>query len=90
MLLIFTCVSCHNPTIACCLPVKQYLGTKYACCDGMIFQIGQSLFYREGILFSLSKPDEAGDRGGPPPYLTFLEILSEFTNKLMKPDRRVV
>ncbi|XP_076097858.1 cohesin subunit SA-2-like isoform X2 [Mytilus galloprovincialis] len=46
--------------------------------------------HKEGILFSLSRPDDHRDHSGPPPYLTFLEILSEFTNKLMKPDRRVV
>jgi len=43
---------------------------------------------RQGILFALRKnPDGAHLI---PPNLSFLEILCEFVNRLMKQDRRVV
>ena len=45
--------------------------------------------YREGILFGLTI-DEHHDPVIPPPNLSFLEVIGEFTNKLLKPDKRVV
>ena len=46
--------------------------------------------HREGILFSVNPLENPNDPTGPPPNLAFLEILSEFTNKLLKQDKRVV
>ncbi|CAG5123705.1 unnamed protein product, partial [Candidula unifasciata] len=47
--------------------------------------------HTEGIQFSLS-PFENPDKGpnAAPPNLAFLEVLCEFTNKLMKQDKRTV
>ena len=45
---------------------------------------------REGILFSLTPLENPEDAAMPPPNLAFLEILHEFTSKLMKQDKRVV
>ena len=45
--------------------------------------------FREGILFSLSEA-ETIEGNKPPPNLAFLEILCEFTNKLMKQDKKTV
>ena len=44
--------------------------------------------HREGILFSVSFVDAASTN--IPPSLAFLEILTEFTSKLMRQDKRVV
>jgi len=46
--------------------------------------------HREGILFSVNPLENPKDPTGPPPNLDFLEILAEFTNKLLKQDKRVV
>lgn len=46
--------------------------------------------HREGILFAVNPLENPYDPTGPPPNLPFLEILSEFTNKLLKQDKRVV
>ncbi|OAD58654.1 Cohesin subunit SA-1 [Eufriesea mexicana] len=47
--------------------------------------------HRAGVLFAITPPDGIEqDPTGPPPNLSFLEILSEFTNKLLKQDKRVV
>nr|CAD7397012.1 unnamed protein product [Timema cristinae] len=46
--------------------------------------------HREGILFSVNPLENIEDPTGPPPNLPFLEILTEFTNKLLKQDKRVV
>ncbi|KAK9879473.1 hypothetical protein WA026_006542 [Henosepilachna vigintioctopunctata] len=46
--------------------------------------------HRAGILFAVTGTDTPEDPTGPPPNLSFLEILSEFTNKLLKQDKRVV
>lgn len=46
--------------------------------------------HRAGILFAVSGAEQPEDPTGPPPYLPFLEILTEFTNKLLKQDKRVV
>lgn len=47
--------------------------------------------HRAGILFAVSGGENSSDDPtGPPQNLPFLEILSEFTNKLLKQDKRVV
>ncbi|XP_042863250.1 cohesin subunit SA-2-like isoform X2 [Penaeus japonicus] len=46
--------------------------------------------HREGILFAVNPLENPADPTGPPPNLAFLEILTEFTNKLLKQDKRVV
>ncbi|XP_041354006.1 cohesin subunit SA-1-like isoform X2 [Gigantopelta aegis] len=45
--------------------------------------------HREGIIFSL-QPLDHQDPAVPPSNLSFLEVLCEFTNKLMKQDRKTV
>lgn len=45
--------------------------------------------HREGIVFSLSEA-ETVEGNNPPPNLAFLEVLCEFTNKLMKQDKKTV
>ncbi|XP_060516669.1 cohesin subunit SA-1 [Cylas formicarius] len=46
--------------------------------------------HRAGILFAVMGAENADDPTGPPPNLPFLEILTEFTNKLLKQDKKVV
>lgn len=46
--------------------------------------------HRAGILFAVQGAEAPEDPTGPPPNLPFLEILTEFTNKLLKQDKRVV
>ncbi|XP_016837133.1 cohesin subunit SA-1 [Nasonia vitripennis] len=46
--------------------------------------------HRQGILFAVSMQDSDVDPTGPPPNLAYLEILSEFTNKLLKQDKKLV
>ncbi|XP_032681391.1 cohesin subunit SA-2-like isoform X2 [Odontomachus brunneus] len=47
--------------------------------------------HRSGILFAITPPDNIKQNlTGLPPNLPFLEILSEFTNKLLVQDKRVV
>lgn len=47
--------------------------------------------HRAGILFAVqASPDTSADPTAPPPRLIFLEILNEFTNKLLKQDKKVV
>lgn len=47
--------------------------------------------HRAGIHFALSHPTEQfEDPSSAPPCLLFLEILCEFTNKLLKQDKKVV
>ncbi|XP_019873117.2 cohesin subunit SA-1 isoform X1 [Aethina tumida] len=46
--------------------------------------------HRAGILFAVSGGENSEDPTGPPVNLPFLEILTEFTNKLLKQDKRVV
>lgn len=45
--------------------------------------------HRAGILFAVSE-NTSDDPTVPPTNLPFLEILMEFTNKLLKQDKRVV
>jgi cohesin complex subunit SA-1/2 len=46
--------------------------------------------HKEGIIFGLANMESADDPNGPPPNLAFLEILCEFTGKLMKQDKKTV
>lgn len=46
--------------------------------------------HRAGILFAVTGAEGSEDPICPPPNLPFLEILCEFTNKLLKQDKRVV
>lgn len=46
--------------------------------------------HREGILFSVNPMENPNDPTGPPPNIAFLEIVTEFTNKLLKQDKKVV
>ena len=52
------------------------------------------LFYRfivdrEGILVAVNPAESVADPAEAPPNLPFLEILTEFTNKLLKQDKKV-
>lgn len=46
-------------------------------------------FFRDGIEFAFKEPSPQGE-GGPPLNLAFLDILSEFSSKLMRQDKRTV
>lgn len=47
--------------------------------------------HRAGILFAVTIPENMElDPSRPPPNLPYLEILSEFTNKLLKQDKKLV
>ncbi|XP_071443108.1 cohesin subunit SA-2-like isoform X2 [Hetaerina americana] len=46
--------------------------------------------HRDGILFAVQPLDDPMGSGGPPQNLPFLEILAEFTFKLLNQDKRVV
>lgn len=55
--------------------------------------------HRAGIAFAIQEWGNGSEDGSvtprsdpssPPPNLMFLEIMSEFTNKLLKQDKRVV
>lgn len=49
------------------------------------------VLHRAGILFAAQAGSEqTDDPTAPPPKLLFLEIINEFTNKLLKQDKRVV
>lgn len=58
--------------------------------DGVKNRDAITALHREGILFSVNPLENPNDPTGPPPNLPFQEILSEFTNKLLKQDKRVV
>ncbi|WAR03233.1 STAG1-like protein [Mya arenaria] len=45
--------------------------------------------HRDGILFSIANVD-LNDMSKAPPNIAFLEVLCEFTNKLMKQDKKTV
>lgn len=45
--------------------------------------------FRDGIEFSFKEPSPQGE-GGPPLNLTFLDILSEFSSKLIRQDKKTV
>ena len=44
----------------------------------------------QGILTAVNPLENPGDPTGPPPNLPFLELLTEFTNKLLKQDKKVM
>jgi cohesin complex subunit SA-1/2 len=46
--------------------------------------------HRAGILFAALPHEGVEDSFAAPPNLLFLEVLTEFTNKLLKQDKRVV
>jgi cohesin complex subunit SA-1/2 len=46
--------------------------------------------HRDGILFATNPLENPSDPTGPPPNLAFLEIAAEFTNKLLKQDKKMV
>merc|ERR1719147_136269 len=46
--------------------------------------------HREGILVAANPLENPSDPAGAPPNLAFLEILTEFTGKLLKQDKKVV
>ena len=47
-------------------------------------------FHREGIHFTFNTIDNPDDPLGPPPNIPFLDIISEFSNKLLKQDKKIV
>lgn len=46
--------------------------------------------HREGIHFTFNTIENPENPLGPPPNLPFLEILSEFSNKLIRQDKKTV
>uniref|UniRef100_A0A8D0AUY0 Cohesin subunit SA n=1 Tax=Sander lucioperca TaxID=283035 RepID=A0A8D0AUY0_SANLU len=48
-----------------------------------------AMLHKDGIEFAFKDPSTHGD-GGPPLNLAFLDILSEFSSKLMRQDKRTV
>lgn len=47
------------------------------------------LYFRDGIEFAFKEPSPQGE-GGPPLNLPFLDILSEFSSKLLRQDKKTV
>uniref|UniRef100_A0A674NEZ5 Cohesin subunit SA n=1 Tax=Takifugu rubripes TaxID=31033 RepID=A0A674NEZ5_TAKRU len=48
-----------------------------------------AMLHKDGIEFSFKEPSPQGE-GGPPLNLAFLDILSEFSSKLMRQDKKTV
>uniref|UniRef100_A0A7N8YBD2 Cohesin subunit SA n=1 Tax=Mastacembelus armatus TaxID=205130 RepID=A0A7N8YBD2_9TELE len=48
-----------------------------------------AMLHKDGIEFAFKEPSPQGE-GGPPLNLAFLDILSEFSSKLMRQDKRTV
>lgn len=48
------------------------------------------VLHRAGIVFAAQNNDATDDPTAPPPCLLFLEILNEFTNKLLKQDKKLM
>ncbi|XP_030838180.1 cohesin subunit SA-1 [Strongylocentrotus purpuratus] len=46
--------------------------------------------HKEGIQFGLTPLEDPANEYGPPPNLGYLEILTEFSSKLMRQDKRTV
>ncbi|XP_070538623.1 cohesin subunit SA-2-like isoform X2 [Ptychodera flava] len=46
--------------------------------------------HKEGIVFSLTPLENPRDPSGPPPNIGYLEVLSEFSSKLMRQDKKTV
>lgn len=47
------------------------------------------LLFRDGIEFAFKEQSPQGE-GGPPLNLAFLDILSEFSSKLLRQDKKTV
>lgn len=47
------------------------------------------LYYRDGIEFAFKYQNQKG-QDYPPPNLAFLEVLSEFSSKLLRQDKKTV
>lgn len=69
---------------------SKYLTTKKYLLLFLLLTCFFVFLFREGILFSLTPLTNPNDPKGIPPNLAFLEILCEFTNKLMKQDKKTV
>jgi cohesin complex subunit SA-1/2 len=73
--------------------VVQALAKKFALSFGLNAVKNReaiTALHREGILFSVNPLANRKDPTRPPPNLPFLEILTEFTSKLLKEDKRLV
>ena len=46
--------------------------------------------HHEGIRFAVDPLENPADPTGPPPNIAFLEVMAEFTNKLLRQDKRIV
>lgn len=46
-------------------------------------------YYRDGIEFAFKYQNQKGQEY-PPPNLAFLEVLSEFSSKLLRQDKKTV
>lgn len=76
--------------VNCCL---QELAKRFALSfglDAIKNREAITALHREGILFAVERAESVEDPTGPPHNLPFLEILTEFTNKLLKQDKRIV
>lgn len=74
--------------------LKQELAKRFALSFGLDAVKNREAIialHRAGILFAVTHSNElVDDPTSSPPCLLFLEILNEFTNKLLKQDKRVV
>lgn len=61
----------------------------FLCSQCVILPLCLCKFLRDGIEFAFKDPSPQGE-GGPPLNLAFLDILSEFSSKLMRQDKRTV
>ncbi|XP_050542389.1 cohesin subunit SA-2 isoform X1 [Daktulosphaira vitifoliae] len=60
--------------------------------DALKNREAMAALHREGVLFAVGTDEGIvqEDPSVPPPHVAFLEILAEFTNKLLKQDKRIV
>ena len=58
--------------------------------DNMKNRDAVAALHREGIHFTFNTLENPGNPNGPPPNLPFLEIIIEFSNKLIKIDKKTV
>lgn len=54
-----------------------------------VSKISVYIYFRDGIEFAFKVPSPQGE-GSPPLNLGFLDILSEFSSKLIRQDKRTV